>query len=95
MKLDYQTRDGDTPLHRALSRGQIATSMALISNGADLKIRNNEGRTPLHIAAKRNVYLLDAMPVGSGVDANARASNGATPLIRAVSPGDRDGKELP
>ena len=47
-------RDGETPLHRAITRGQTATARLLIESGCDLNIgRTRDGDTPLDMAEGR------------------------------------------
>ena len=67
---------GDTVLHYAAERGNVALLKALIAFGADIKIKNGKGKKPLDVAhvskaegAKECVYILketiDAMDKAS------------------------------
>ena len=47
-------KDGETPLHRAITRGQTEVAKLLIESGADVNIgRKRDGRTPLAMAEGR------------------------------------------
>jgi len=48
-KLDVQDTDGDTPLHDAVMRSNLASVMLLVDAGADDSIKNSKGRTPLDL----------------------------------------------
>jgi ankyrin repeat protein len=47
---DYDNREEDTPLHRAIKLGKNHLSELLVSRGANINAKNNSGVTPLDIA---------------------------------------------
>ncbi|GMH40553.1 hypothetical protein BSKO_08457 [Bryopsis sp. KO-2023] len=49
--IDAPTRGGETALHAAASRGNVAISRMLINNGGDMEVRDLSGSTPLFLAA--------------------------------------------
>ena len=47
-------KDGETPLHRAVTRGQLEAAKFLISKGANINIgRAKDGKTALDLAESR------------------------------------------
>lgn len=50
----YFNREGNTPLHDAVSRGRVMMVKQLLFLGADPKARNREGKTPASMA--RNMH---------------------------------------
>jgi len=73
-------RRGYTPLHVAVWSGAFAISDLLISEEADIEVRDVDGRTPLDWAVtgfkKDTIKLL----ISEGADVNARDNNFNTPL---------------
>ncbi len=61
--------NGETPLHYAAYRADIASAKLLLDAGVDINVRNSFGNTPLHKArdAESTKLLLDA-----GADVNVR-----------------------
>ena len=47
---DYDNREEDTPLHRAIKLGKNHLSELLVTRGANINAKNNSGVTPLDIA---------------------------------------------
>ena len=43
----YFVQDGDTALHIACKEGHVNVIESLLSQGADMTIKNNDGNTPL------------------------------------------------
>ena len=60
--VDAVDSDGNTPLHVAAQRGNVAVLDVLLAFGANVYARNHSGKTPLHLAAaysqRRAVRLL-------------------------------------
>jgi ankyrin repeat protein len=87
--VNFQSGNGDTPLHRAASKGRSEFCDLLISAGADVMPLNKSGATPLHKAAlaEHNANLVCAALVKAGASARIANSRGATPLHIAASLG--------
>ena len=51
VRLDVQTRDGDTMLHLAAYAGKADDAKLLIEKGAPLNAKNKHGHTPLQLAS--------------------------------------------
>ena len=78
----WETTDelGNTPLHRAVLRGDVLYATGLIAQGIDAV--NHRTKTPLHLAVQkleRNGMV--QMLVLNGADINATTEKGRTPLF--------------
>ena len=71
---------GDTPLHLAISNGDLETSLTLIYAQKWINEANDRGETPLHIAVRCGNYRLTKMLVGAGAKLDAVNWYGNTPL---------------
>ncbi|MBT6852624.1 MAG: ankyrin repeat domain-containing protein [Opitutae bacterium] len=66
-------RDGETPLQRAATRGQLEAAELLVSKGADVNIgRKKDGQTALDLAEDRGHDELAELLRGNG----AKSSSG-------------------
>lgn len=70
----------NTPLHKAILRGNISLVKMLLDHGANTNISNKMGHTPLHLAVIcQNVEMVRLL-VALNADVNARSKSGKTPL---------------
>jgi ankyrin repeat protein len=69
-----QTKNGETPLHRASS---LEVVRMLIEHGADVTARNKDDQTPLHWTLSPEVART---LIEHGADVAAQTKNGNTPL---------------
>ena len=90
---DVNKRDnrfGETPLHLATQRGDLAVVKALLSAKANPQARNDRGETPLHSAAwcegfgARNASDIVKILIKEGADVDARDKTGSTPLNKGA-----------
>ena len=51
---DVQAKGGITPLHLAVTNGQIDCVRALIENGADISVQDNQGQDAITKAEQRS-----------------------------------------
>ena len=72
---------GATPLHYAVSAGDLCMALFLISFDADVNAKTREdGVTPLHIAVLEGNMDIVHMLLGEGANRNAKDHNGCTPM---------------
>jgi ankyrin repeat protein len=76
-------RDGNTPLHLAVLRGDEHAVDKLLSRGADAKASNDAGATALHYAVGSE-HMVTAL-LAHGAPVNALSKLGNTPLTCAVA----------
>jgi ankyrin repeat protein len=93
---EYESEDGEVitmspeygytrPLHRVMESGNIQIAELLISNGADVNLKDENGHTALHIAAEGQDVKMIELLVSKGADINAKNGNdGWTPLHLAI-----------
>ena len=73
-------------LHEA-GRGDAATVVRLLRDGADVDARDHEGRTALHVAAHAGNMEAVEFLILYGADVNARQRDGRDPLHHAAAMG--------
>ena len=73
-------------MHNAALLGHVEIVKLLISNGADINIKNGVGMTPLHEASNKEIAEI---LLANNANVNARAK-GITPLHVAASVNDND-----
>lgn len=85
---------GDTPLHVAAIRGDVAMIAALLDAGADIHSAGEHRYTPLHEAVSQRhldaVWLL----IARGASTAVTTDDGTTPLELAHSLGHREIESL-
>ena len=77
--IDTKSKDGDTPLHLAISYGQTEIAFTLIDRGADIHAKTNGGLTPLHFAAFQGQIETATVLIDRGADVNDRVDAYKTP----------------
>ncbi|MEX0961564.1 MAG: ankyrin repeat domain-containing protein, partial [Simkaniaceae bacterium] len=82
--LEYN--DGNTPLHLAISRGDLEIVKALLdTKNIDVNFENNYGNTPLHHAISGgNLEIVKALLKIEEIDVDLENNDGETPLHCAV-----------
>jgi ankyrin repeat protein len=83
---------GMAPIHYLSSpsyyypEDQVKLLMLLISNGADINIKDRKGNTPLHLAVRYHApNEIIMVLVEHGADVNAKTKTGETPLQLAIN----------
>jgi ankyrin repeat protein len=71
---------GDTLLHAAVTRGELADIEILLSCGAVVNAIGDLGNTPLHEAASRGLVEIVKKLLQCGADINIQNEFGETPL---------------
>ena len=79
-----------TPLHQAARAGNIEQVQSLISNGADVNVKDEDGGTPLHEAAFKGHKEVTELLISNRADVNAKNKDGWTPLFLALPTGNID-----
>jgi ankyrin repeat protein len=77
-------RYGRTPLHHAVSDGDLVRLKELLGSGADPNSPDDDGWTPLHFAAMNGIPDAVILLLEAGAAVDPRDSHGNTPLWRAV-----------
>ena len=88
--VDARVPTGETALQIALERANVNTAMALVSMGADVKVKwAKSGATTLMLAMelKKSTELIKQL-LARGVDVNAVPKNGLTAFYTAVAMDD-------
>jgi len=86
--LDARNADGETPLHRAVEKGMLELTRALLKAGASLRARSRSGETPLHYAALNPETDYVAVLLDAKADSKARNDDGETALHWAALSGN-------
>ncbi len=87
LKIDAQSRNGDTALMIACWLSDTATALALIDLGAEI---NRPGWTALHYAAASGNAKVISRLLDESAYIDAESPNGTTPLMMAARGGKRD-----
>ncbi|XP_014229941.1 ankyrin-1-like [Trichogramma pretiosum] len=70
MEVNARDKQGDTPLHLALRRDDVAMAELLLRSGADSLLANNEGDTPLLMMSRNYDECRDLLDILSGLTLN-------------------------
>ncbi|XP_078253613.1 ankyrin repeat domain-containing protein 12 isoform X2 [Rhinoraja longicauda] len=89
-KVNKRNERGETPLHMAAIRGETKQVKELISQGADVNVKDFADWTPLHEACNLGYYEVAKQLILAGADVNTRGLENDTPLHDAASNGHRD-----
>ena len=87
-------KTGSPDLLQAITSGDIEQVRLLISQGADIKTKNNLGQTPLHLACRIGNKTIVELLVKNGANVNAKNNPGGTPLNLACQGNNKDIVEL-
>ena len=88
------SNDGATPLHIAVSGGQIELALNILSHGADVNAKNNNGDTPLHLAMAFPGDLLARALLSYGADLAIKNNAGKKPSQVAHDRGNQPLSDL-
>ena len=83
-----------TPLHAVAQYDNADTAYWLISQGADVDVKDSYGATPLHYAAGQNAVKSAETLLSGGADINARTLEGVSPLHMAAIEDSHDMAKL-
>ncbi|XP_050508366.1 putative ankyrin repeat protein RF_0381 isoform X1 [Diabrotica virgifera virgifera] len=85
-KIDINFRDvwNNTPLHKAVKRGDRELTRLLIKSGASVNHINDQGDTPLHVASRFRTVVSAYILLKHGSDINRKNNLGFTPLHEAI-----------
>ncbi len=78
--VNWQSEDGQTPLHWAAWCGNEKISRMLIDAGANVNMQDKDGRTPLHTATYYGEIEIARMLIDAGANVNMQDKDGRTPL---------------
>lgn len=71
---------GMTPLHLAVSVGNLRVTEVLLLKRVDVNVVDKLGRSPLHLAVDRDDASITQLLVDAGADVNLQDGKGRTPL---------------
>jgi serpin B len=86
---------GDTPLHLAAARGNVAVAAILLAGGADVNANDQYAdEMPLHLAASHGHGDMVELLIAKGARVDVKNAFDMTPLHRAVESGHRETVEV-
>lgn len=83
--VEARNEQGSTRLHRECIKGDIATILSLLDNGADPRTRDCEGKTPLHNACLLGHAEVARILIERKADINLVDTSGCTPLEASLT----------
>lgn len=83
--LNYRNKEGRSPLHEAVRRGEIRMAGYFLAKRASLLTQDNNGRTPLFDAVMLDSLEMSELLIAGGAKVMVRDASGNTPLHMAVS----------
>ncbi|XP_027629266.1 ankyrin repeat domain-containing protein 11 isoform X3 [Tupaia chinensis] len=86
-KVNKRNERGETRLHRAAIRGDARRIRELISEGADVNVKDFAGWTALHEACNRGYYDVAKQLLAAGAEVNTKGLDDDTPLHDAANNG--------
>ncbi|KAK7913241.1 hypothetical protein WMY93_013452 [Mugilogobius chulae] len=86
-KVNKRNERGETRLHRAAIRGEARRIKELISEGADVNVKDFAGWTALHEACNRGYYDVAKQLLAAGAEVNTKGLDDDTPLHDASNNG--------
>ncbi|KAF6715671.1 Ankyrin repeat domain-containing protein 11 [Oryzias melastigma] len=86
-KVNKRNERGETRLHRAAIRGEVRRIKELISEGADVNVKDFAGWTALHEACNRGYYEVAKQLLAAGAEVNTKGLDDDTPLHDASNNG--------
>ena len=76
LDLNYQDKEGNSYLHKAVQFERVNMIILLIKKGINLNIQNNDGNTPLHLAYfTRNKNIINCL-IENNFDYSIKNNNG-------------------
>lgn len=85
-----QDEHGNTPLHKAIEKGDKEIIELLISKGAYVDAKDKNRNTPLHFAIRKKDVKLIEMLVAKGANICAENNDGESPLAQAIISNDQE-----
>lgn len=92
--IDEPQEEGETPLHKAVMRGNVHVARLLLDNGASVDAQCNRFWTSLHVAARKGDTAMAELLLERGANINAKKSDGYTALHLAALNGHSDTAKL-
>ncbi|MCG8622940.1 MAG: ankyrin repeat domain-containing protein [Proteobacteria bacterium] len=83
-----------TPLHFAVSSGEVNVVEFLIKAEANVNIRDDDGITPLHLAVEKNDVVTTEILIKANAKVNIRDDDGFTPLHLALIKNEAETAEI-
>jgi ankyrin repeat protein len=81
--INKSDENGNTFLHKAARNGDIDTVKYLVSQGADISVKNDYGQTPLQLAVIQSEFKIVEYLVSQSAKLDSKDNDGETPLHRA------------
>jgi len=89
-QVEESTDELNQAFFAAVENGLEDEVMRLISQGADVNVKDAQGKTALFYAVKHSHKNIVELLIAKGADVNAKEDGGYTPLYYALWPGNKD-----